>query len=152
MLERGEGRLVNMLSEAAFTTPPAPAGAGGWGVAYAAAKAAFHRVTDMCHVEFAGQGIWAFSIAPGLTLTESMRASGMDKVLVGAGHVPAPRRWRARWPPGWATTPRPCATPARWCRRASCARSSRSCQAQASDISVHVSPKIERLVAAVSCQ
>ena len=42
-----------MLSEAAFTTPPAPAGAGGWGVAYAAAKAAFHRVTDMCHVEFA---------------------------------------------------------------------------------------------------
>ena len=58
MLERGEGRLVNMLSEAAFTTPPAPAGRGGWGVAYAAAKAAFHRVTDMCHVEFATPGIW----------------------------------------------------------------------------------------------
>jgi NAD(P)-dependent dehydrogenase (short-subunit alcohol dehydrogenase family) len=90
MLERGQGRLVNMLSEAAFTTPPAPAGAGGWGVAYAAAKAAFHRVTDMCHVEFFDQGIWAFSIAPGLTLTESMRASGMDKVLVDAGHAPAP--------------------------------------------------------------
>ena len=90
MLDRGEGRLVNMLSEAAFTTPPAPAGAGGWGVAYAAAKAAFHRVTDMCHVEFAPQGILAFSVAPGLTLTESMRASGTDKVLVKAGHVPAP--------------------------------------------------------------
>jgi NAD(P)-dependent dehydrogenase (short-subunit alcohol dehydrogenase family) len=90
MLDRGAGRLVNMLSEAAFTTPPAPAGAGGWGVAYAAAKAAFHRVTDMCHVEFAGRGILAFSIAPGLTLTESMRASGTDKVLVKAGHVPAP--------------------------------------------------------------
>jgi NAD(P)-dependent dehydrogenase (short-subunit alcohol dehydrogenase family) len=90
MLERGRGRVVNMLSEAAFTTPPAPAGAGGWGVAYAAAKAAFHRVTDMCHVEFAAQGIWAFSIAPGLTLTESMRASGTDQVLVAAGHVPAP--------------------------------------------------------------
>lgn len=90
MLERGSGRLVNMLSEAAFTTPPAPAGKGGWGVAYAAAKAAFHRVTDMCHVEFFGQGVWSFSIAPGLTLTESMRASGMDKVLVDAGHPPAP--------------------------------------------------------------
>jgi NAD(P)-dependent dehydrogenase (short-subunit alcohol dehydrogenase family) len=90
MLERGQGRLVNMLSEAAFTTPPAPAGSGGWGVAYAAAKAAFHRVTDMCHVEFASQGIWAFSVAPGLTLTESMRASGTDRVLVAAGHVPAP--------------------------------------------------------------
>jgi hypothetical protein len=90
MLERGDGRLVNMLSEAAFTTPPAPAGAGGWGVAYAAAKAAFHRVTDMCHVEFFNQGVWAFSIAPGLTLTESMRASGTDKVLIDAGHAPAP--------------------------------------------------------------
>jgi NAD(P)-dependent dehydrogenase (short-subunit alcohol dehydrogenase family) len=90
MLERGQGRLVNMLSEAAFTTPPAPAGAGGWGVAYAAAKAAFHRVTDICHVEFHDAGIWSFSIAPGLTLTESMRASGMDKVLVDAGHAPAP--------------------------------------------------------------
>lgn len=90
MLERGEGRLVNMLSEAAFTTPPAPAGSGGWGVAYAAAKAAFHRVTDMCHVEFFDAGIWSFSIAPGLTLTESMRASGMDQVLVNAGHAPAP--------------------------------------------------------------
>ena len=90
MLDRGAGRLVNMLSEAAFTTPPAPAGAGGWGVAYAAAKAAFHRVTDMCHVEFATEGILAFSVAPGLTLTESMRASGTDKVLVKAGHVPAP--------------------------------------------------------------
>ncbi|HVT41478.1 MAG TPA: SDR family oxidoreductase [Acidimicrobiales bacterium] len=90
MLERGQGRLVNMLSEAAFTTPPAPAGQGGWGVAYAAAKAAFHRVTDMCHVEFADRGIWAFSIAPGLTLTESMRASGTDQVLLRAGHAPAP--------------------------------------------------------------
>src|SRR3984885_2022043 len=90
LLERGQGRLVNMLSEAAFTTPPAPAGRGGWGVAYAAAKAAFHRVTDMCHVEFASQGVWAFSIAPGLTVTESMRASGTDKALIDAGHVPAP--------------------------------------------------------------
>ncbi|HWD56375.1 MAG TPA: SDR family oxidoreductase [Acidimicrobiales bacterium] len=90
MLERGSGRLVNMLSEAAFTTPPAPAGAGGWGVAYAAAKAAFHRVTDICHVEFADRGVLAFSVAPGLTLTESMRASGTDQVLVRAGHVPAP--------------------------------------------------------------
>ena len=77
MLERGEGRLVNMLSEAAFTTPPAPAGAGGWGVAYAAAKAAFHRVTDMCHVEFAALGISAFSIAPGPDL---------DRVHAGLGH------------------------------------------------------------------
>jgi NAD(P)-dependent dehydrogenase (short-subunit alcohol dehydrogenase family) len=90
MLERGEGRIVNMLSEAAFITPPAPAGQGGWGVAYAAAKAAFHRVTDVCHVEFFDQGVSSFSIAPGLTLTESMKASGTNKVLEAAGAVPAP--------------------------------------------------------------
>ena len=62
-----------------------------------------------------------------------------DRVHAGLGHGrrcswapvtcrPRPR-WRARWPPGWATTPTPCATPARWCRPASCARSSRSCPA-----------------------
>ena len=70
---------------------------GGWGVAYAAAKAAFHRVTDMCHVEFAAQGVWAFSIAPGLTLTESMRATGTDKVL----WRPATSRRRPRSPARW---------------------------------------------------
>ena len=87
MLERGEGRLVNMLSEAAFTTPPAPAGAGGWGVAYAAAKAAFHRVTDMCHVEFAARASAAFSIAPG---------PHPDRVHAGLGHGRGARGGRAR--------------------------------------------------------
>jgi NAD(P)-dependent dehydrogenase (short-subunit alcohol dehydrogenase family) len=90
MIERGNGRLLNMLSEAAYMTPPAPAGSGGWGVAYAAAKAALHRVTDMCHVEFFDTGVWSFSIAPGLTVTESMKATGMDRVLLDAGHAPAP--------------------------------------------------------------
>ncbi len=90
MLERGEGRIVNMLSEVAFTTPPAPVGKGGWGLAYAAAKAAFHRVTDICHVEFSGAGVYSFSIAPGLTVTESMKASGAHKTLEAAGAVPAP--------------------------------------------------------------
>ena len=87
MLERGEGRLVNMLSEAAFTTPPAPAGAGGWGVAYAAAKAAFHRVTDMCHVEFAAQGICGLLHRTG---------PHPDRVHAGLGHGRGARRGRPR--------------------------------------------------------
>jgi hypothetical protein len=37
------------------------------------AKAAFHRVTDMCHVEVFDPGIWSLSVAPGLTPTESRR-------------------------------------------------------------------------------
>ena len=87
MLERGEGRLVNMLSEAAFTTPPAPAGAGGWGVAYAAAKAAFHRVTDICHVEFAGAGH--------LGLLHRARAHP-HRVHAGVGHGQGARGRRPR--------------------------------------------------------
>ena len=125
MLERGEGRLVNMLSEAAFTTPPAPAGAGGWGVAYAAAKAAFHRVTDMCHVEFAAQGICGLLHRPG---------PHPDRVHAGLGHGRGARGRRPRARPARGggrggrlagrRPRRPAATPARWCRRASCARSS----------------------------
>ena len=87
MLERGEGRLVNMLSEAAFTTPPAPAGRGGWGVAYAAAKAAFHRVTDMCHVEFASAGR--------LGLLHRARPHP-HRVHAGLGHRQGPDRRRPR--------------------------------------------------------
>jgi hypothetical protein len=44
----------------------------------------------MCHVESFDAGVWSFSLAPGLTLTESMRATGSEAVLLGAGHVPAP--------------------------------------------------------------
>ncbi len=44
MLERGEGRVINMVSGSARHDPPGPAGAGGWGVAYSASKAAFGRV------------------------------------------------------------------------------------------------------------
>ena len=36
MLERGEGRVINMVSGSARHDPPGPAGAGGWGIAYSA--------------------------------------------------------------------------------------------------------------------
>ena len=124
MLERGEGRIVNMLSEAAFITPPAPAGKGGWGVAYAAAKAAFHRVTDVCHVEFFDQGVSSFSIAPGLTLTESMKASGTHKVLEAAGPYRRPPRSPEKWLDGSAPPLRRRPTRVRWSRRGLCAESS----------------------------
>ena len=75
----------------------------------------------MCHVEFFDSGIWSFSIAPGLTLTESMRASGTDKVLVEAGHAPAPPEVAGEVAAGLAGRRDPDAvsvTPARWCRPA----------------------------------
>ena len=43
MLERGSGTIINMVSGSGLTDPPAPAGQGGWGFAYGASKAAFHR-------------------------------------------------------------------------------------------------------------
>ncbi len=90
MLERDSGRIINMLSNAAYATPPAPAGEGGWGLGYAAAKAAFHRVTDMCHVEFASRGIVNVSIEPGLVATEGMRARGSLATFAKVGIHPAP--------------------------------------------------------------
>ena len=41
MLSRGSGRIVNIVSGSARLDPRAPAGEGGWGIAYSASKAAF---------------------------------------------------------------------------------------------------------------
>ena len=79
MLARGEGIIVNMTSGAALTDPPAPAGEGGWGVAYAASKGAFHRLAGILRVELAERGIRAYNVEPGLVLTEAMKASGLDE-------------------------------------------------------------------------
>ena len=105
MLERGSGRIVNMLSNAAYTTPPAPAGEGGWGLGYAAAKAAFHRVTDMCHVEFASRGIVNVSIEPGLVATEGMKVRGALATFAKVGIHPAPPEVAAEVVAWLATAP-----------------------------------------------
>jgi len=105
MLERGSGRIVNMLSNAAFATPPAPAGEGGWGLGYAAAKAAFHRVTDMCHVEFASRGIVNVSIEPGLVATEGMKVRGALATFAKVGIHPAPPEVAAEVVAWLATAP-----------------------------------------------
>jgi NAD(P)-dependent dehydrogenase (short-subunit alcohol dehydrogenase family) len=82
MLERGSGVIVNMTSYAASHAPPAPPGEGGWGLAYAASKAAFERVAGALHVEFGGQGILAVNVDPGHVVTETQelrrQTSGLD--------------------------------------------------------------------------
>ena len=74
MLERGSGRIINMVSGSARQDPVAPAGAGGWGIAYSASKAAFARVAGGIEAEFSGQGIRAFNVDPGNVITEKRRA------------------------------------------------------------------------------
>lgn len=58
MIERGEGRIVNVLSEALATTVPLM----GW---YRAAKAALAALSDTLRLELAPDGVDVVAIAPG---------------------------------------------------------------------------------------
>jgi len=94
MLEQGEGVIVDITSAAGISDPPAPAGEGGWGLAYAASKAAFHRVAAHLAVEFGPRGVLAFNVEPGMVMTEKMainqRAMGLEnKFPVAPPSVPA---------------------------------------------------------------
>jgi NAD(P)-dependent dehydrogenase (short-subunit alcohol dehydrogenase family) len=70
MLERGQGTIINLGSGSALVAPPAPAGEGGWSLAYCASKAALHQVAVVVDVEYRAAGIRAFTVEPGYTVTE----------------------------------------------------------------------------------
>ncbi len=70
MLERGSGTIIDLGSGSALVAPPAPAGEGGWSLAYCASKAAFHQLAVVVDVEFRSRGIRAFTMEPGYTVTE----------------------------------------------------------------------------------
>jgi NAD(P)-dependent dehydrogenase (short-subunit alcohol dehydrogenase family) len=84
----GDGRVIAMTSYVATHDPAAPVGQGGWGYAYAASKAAFHRLAGHLAVELAGDGIVAVNVDPGHVLTERMRANaerlGLEGTYAGA--------------------------------------------------------------------
>jgi NAD(P)-dependent dehydrogenase (short-subunit alcohol dehydrogenase family) len=75
MLDRGGGRVIGLTSHAATHDPSAPVGEGGWGYAYAASKAAFHRLAGHLAVEFGDRGVAAFNVDPGHVMTERMQAN-----------------------------------------------------------------------------
>lgn len=74
MLERGSGTVIDLGSGSALVPPPAPAGEGGWSLAYCASKAAFHQMAVVLDVEFRARGIRAFTMEPGYTITERQLA------------------------------------------------------------------------------
>ncbi|MDE3205004.1 MAG: SDR family oxidoreductase [Acidobacteriota bacterium] len=80
MLERGSGTIITTSSGAGITDqpPPAPAGQGGWSLAYAMAKASGHRLVHTLHVEFASQGIFCFNVDPGYVATERNKITVAD--------------------------------------------------------------------------
>jgi NAD(P)-dependent dehydrogenase (short-subunit alcohol dehydrogenase family) len=75
MLAAGGGRIIALTSYAATHEPTAPVGEGGWGYAYAASKAAFHRLAGHLAVELGDQGIVAINVDPGHVITERMAAN-----------------------------------------------------------------------------
>jgi NAD(P)-dependent dehydrogenase (short-subunit alcohol dehydrogenase family) len=84
MLERGEGTIIDITSAVATSDPPAPTGQGGWGLAYAVTKGAFHRVAGILAVELGPRGIFIVNVDPGYVLTERMVA-GQERLGL-AGH------------------------------------------------------------------
>jgi NAD(P)-dependent dehydrogenase (short-subunit alcohol dehydrogenase family) len=81
MFERGRGIVINMVSAAGLSDPPAPAGQGGWGFAYAATKAAFHRMVGVLAVEHPGRGVRFHNVEPGFVVTEAMRFHDADGAI-----------------------------------------------------------------------
>jgi len=94
MLERGRGHVITITSGAAYNVPGGPAGKGGWGLAYAAGKAAGHAMALILRAEYGARGIRAINVEPGnvaterklITLRETGRAApgGSPPEVVGA--------------------------------------------------------------------
>ncbi|MCW2755640.1 MAG: oxidoreductase [Marmoricola sp.] len=89
MLARGAGTIVNMASSSATYDPPAGPGAGGWGLGYAASKAAFGRIAGTLNAELGDRGIRAFNVDPGFVVTESALARGGTEAIAQGGGYPS---------------------------------------------------------------
>jgi NAD(P)-dependent dehydrogenase (short-subunit alcohol dehydrogenase family) len=83
MLDRQAGTIVNVTSHTATADPPGPVGQGGWGLGYAASKAAFHRIAPLVAVEYGNQGIRAFNVDPGYVETERQQVNAAALGLLG---------------------------------------------------------------------
>ena len=70
MIEAGGGVIIDVSSHVATGDPPAAVGSGGWGLAYAASKAAFHRFAPLLALELAPFGIRTHNVDPGYVETE----------------------------------------------------------------------------------
>jgi NAD(P)-dependent dehydrogenase (short-subunit alcohol dehydrogenase family) len=88
MLASGRGTIVNVSSHVAITDPTEPVGRGGWGLAYAASKAAFHRFAPILALELGEAGIRINNIDPGYVETERQLVNasslGLEGRYVGA--------------------------------------------------------------------
>ena len=75
MVERGEGRIVNLGSGGAHL-PVSPGRSGG--TAYGPSKAALHRFGELLAAQLASHGVAVFTISPGLVRTALTESLGDD--------------------------------------------------------------------------
>lgn len=85
MLDRGHGVLVHVTSGAATLDPRK---AGVWGIGYAMAKAAAHKMVGVLHVEHAERGLRCYNLNPGHVVTEVGRARAERAGNEATGHAP----------------------------------------------------------------
>lgn len=87
MVAAKSGTFVHLTSGAATLVPRAPAGRGGWGMAYAMAKGAAHRIAGVLHAEHFDDGIRAYCVNPGHVTTDVMRerAARAGRDVTGQG-------------------------------------------------------------------
>jgi NAD(P)-dependent dehydrogenase (short-subunit alcohol dehydrogenase family) len=90
MLAAGGGRIIAITSFTATNDPSAAVGEGGWGYAYAASKAAFHRLAGVLAVELDDRGIIAINVDPGHVSTERMQANATRLGFEGKYHGAPP--------------------------------------------------------------
>jgi 3-oxoacyl-[acyl-carrier protein] reductase len=74
MVGQGSGVIVGLSSGAALMPSPIPARKGGWGFVYGGPKSGFHRLSEFVHLEHHQDGILAFNVEPGRTVTEATLA------------------------------------------------------------------------------
>lgn len=90
MVAAGGGTVVDLASGSATTDPPAAPGEGGWGLAYAASKAAFGRLAGAINAEYRDAGVRAFNLDPGFVVTDAATARGGSGAIAEAGFEPTP--------------------------------------------------------------
>ena len=97
MLTSERGVFIHLTSGAASLVPKKPAGEGGWGVAYAMAKGAAHRIAGVMHAEYSPQGLRAYSLNPGHVTTEVMVLRAQREGREVTGHQPDDVATATRW-------------------------------------------------------
>ena len=96
MISQGNGVVINITSGAGEADPPVPGGKGGWGYAYGAGKAAVSRLAGIINVEHGQNGIRAYTVNPGVVLTETLKETIGERGLAALGGSAAPPDLPAR--------------------------------------------------------